>query len=261
MADQTYIAIPTEVGLVKIQQAMYTESTLELTTMAYGDGGGEYYYPEPSQTSLRNELGVTAIQSMQVDTVIGVTWFYAIIGANLPSGTIREIGLYDKEGSLCFIANTPEIAKVPTEEGTLVDVPIELGIKNSYSEYITIPLSPSSDYATMTWVLNNFATIDLNNLSDEGYNRIKQYGEGPILWENWDGTKPIGKPVLLKDRETQEILIPYGSGGNASLVFVDYIDIELPIPEDYIHIRNLRGYDYETGEYTDLTISEDPGNS
>lgn len=259
MADQTYIAIPTEVGLVKIQQAMYTESTLEIVSMAYGDGGGEYYYPEPSQTSLRHELGLTALQSMEVDTTTGITWFYAIIGANLPSGTIREIGLYDSEGSLCFIANTPEIAKVPTEEGTLVDVPIELGIKNSYSQYITIPLQPSADYATMVWVQNNFATIDLDNLSEIGENKIKNIGWGPILWENYHGDRPQGRAVILRDKDTHDILIPYGSGGSANLLFVDYIDIELPIPipEEYVHIRNLRGYDDVTGEVTDLQIRDE----
>ena len=264
MADQTYIAIPTEVGLVKIQQAMYTGSTLELVSMAYGDGGGEYYYPQPTQTSLVNELGITALQSMQIDTDTGITWFNAIIGANLPSGVIREVGLYDVDGSLCFIANTPEIHKVPTDEGTLIDVPIELGIKNSYSEYITIPLSPSADYATMIWVQNNFATRDLDNLSEAGENKIKDIGLGPVLWEDWNGIKPTGRSVILIDKATQDILIPYGSGGTAKLLFVDYIDIELPIPvpipDHYINIRNLRGYDDVTGEITDLSITEDPDN-
>lgn len=291
MADQLYIAIPTEVGLVKIQQAMYTQSTLEITSMAYGDGGGEYYYPSPDQTSLRNELGLTSIQSMKVDTDMGVTWFYAIIGAHLPSGIIREVGLYDSEGSLIFIANTPDIAKVPTEEGTLVDVPIELGIKNSYSQYITIPISPSSDYASMTWVYDNFANINLDNISPLGKNKIKQYGEGPVLWEDYPGGTIEGRTVVLRDKDTNEVLIPFGTGGGGgvgirllfvdyiqaespvpgpgpggddSLIFVDYIDIELPIPVpptgDYVYVSELIGYDDQTGERTNLHPSDEPGS-
>lgn len=219
MADEPiYIAIPTEIGLDKIQRAMFTEQNLELSTLSYGDGGGSYYYPNPIQTSLRHELGSCPVIDKRLDYDNNVTWFYSIIGATLPSGVIREVGLYDTEGDLCFVANTPDINKAPTEEGTLVDVPIEIGIKNSYSQYITIPVldpTPTLDYATQLWVDTYYANRQLSNIDDDGKNVIATYGAGPIFYdEYYETTIPEGTKVILKDKDNN-VLIPVGTGSGS----------------------------------------------
>lgn len=185
MADQIYKALPTEIGLSKIQHAMWTGTKLQLTNLVYGDGVLDVYTMH-SRTELVNQLGMVPIDAATMDTESLITWVTAIIGSHLPNGTIREIGLVDSEGELCFIANTPEIDKVEIANGTLIDIPIEFGIKNTYSEYVEIPFDPSSVYATRTWVNANFSTRDLANITEAGKNVIREYGQGPIFYEVYE---------------------------------------------------------------------------
>lgn len=181
MADQTYKAIPTEVGLTKIQQAMWTQEKLELTTLAYGDGVLDISTMQ-TLTALVNQLGTTDIDSAVMDTEENVTWVSAVIGAQLPNGTIREVGLIDSDGDLCFIANTPDIVKTEVASGTLIDIPIEFGIKSSYADYIEIPFDPSSSYASREWVDSYYAHKALDNITAAGQQVIKDIAYGPIIY-------------------------------------------------------------------------------
>jgi phage-related tail fiber protein len=185
MADQIYKAIPTEVGLTKIQQAMWTGSKLQLVTLVYGDGELDINTMH-TRTELAHQLGNTPIDAAVMDTEEVVTWITAVIGAHLPNGVIRELGLIDTEGDLCFIANTPEIDKVEIADGTLIDIPIEFGIKNSYSEYVEIPFDPSGQWATRGWVENYYAHKSLDNINAYGRQVIKDIAYGPIVYYAYD---------------------------------------------------------------------------
>lgn len=163
MADTKYIAIPTNLGLTKIQQATWAQVPLEVVYMGYGDGDGAYYTPSPDQTDLKNRLDLVELQDQQVDIATGITWFDAIFGADRANGVIREIGLYTANMELIAIANTPEIHKVAVTSGALIDIPVSLGIKNSISNMITIPIRPSDEYASKSWVylaIQNIVEID-----------------------------------------------------------------------------------------------------
>lgn len=194
MTNQIYKAIPTNIGITKIQQAMWAGIKLQIVSMAYGDGGGEYYLPTPDQTSLVNQVGITETQSTLIDTETNITWVSAIIGPHLPECTIREIGLFDKDGDLCFIANTPEIDKINVSQGTLVDVPVELGIKNTWAEHISIPVQPSAEFPTKAWVLDNFATRDLDNITEVAKETIRDIALGPIVYEVYEENVVVDAP-------------------------------------------------------------------
>ena len=138
--DQTivYNAIPTQIGLTKIQLAMTTGQDLVLATMGFGDGGGTTPTPSPDQTSLVNQLGSVDILGHEEDLEDNVTWYSSIIEAGTATGVIREIGLFDRNGKLCFVGNIPDIVLPEPAEGVLINIPIQLGIKNYYSKYISI---------------------------------------------------------------------------------------------------------------------------
>ena len=163
MADQKYIAIPTNLGLTKIQQATWSQVPFEVKYMGYGDGGGSFYIPDPTQTDLKNRIDVVELQSQTVDVASGVTWFDAIFSSSDANGIIREIGLFTDTMELIAIANTPEIHKVEISTGALIDIPMSLGIKNSISNMITIPVQPSEEFASKSWVylaIQNIVEID-----------------------------------------------------------------------------------------------------
>lgn len=186
MADQIiYKAIPTDVGLTKIQQAMWTQTKLQLTKLVYGDGELDTLTMH-TRTTLVHQLGETAIETVVMEPEEVVTWVTAVIGAHLPNGVIREIGLIDAEGNLCFIANTPEIDKVEISNGTLIDIPIEFGIKNTYSEHIEIPFDPTALYASREWVYDNFCKRDMSNITPAGEQVIRDIAYGPIIYQEYD---------------------------------------------------------------------------
>lgn len=144
MADQAtdqsilYKAIPTSIGLTKIQLAMTTGVDLILATIGYGDGGGAPIVPSPEQTSLVNQIGSTNIIGTEIDTEDNVTWYSGIIEAGAATGTLREVGLFDNEGNLCFVGNVPDIILPEPAEGVAINIPIQLGVKNYYSRFISI---------------------------------------------------------------------------------------------------------------------------
>lgn len=193
MADQTYKAIPTEIGLTKIQQAMWTQSKLKLSLLVYGDGELDVNTMH-TRTSLVNPVGTTEIDAAVMDIDEHTTWITAIIGSHLPNCTIREIGLLDEDNDLCFIANTPEIDKVEIADGTLIDIPIEFGIKSTYSEYIEIAFDLSSSYATRQWVDTYYAHKSLDNINSAAEQVIKDIAFGPILYHVYEDNVEIDLP-------------------------------------------------------------------
>ncbi len=86
--------------------------------MAVGDGGGSPTQPDESQTKLVNEKRRAALNSLQIDTgnsnqVIAEQ----VIPEDVGGWWIRELGLYDKNGVLVAIANTPDTYKPQLTEG------------------------------------------------------------------------------------------------------------------------------------------------
>ncbi|MEG7437197.1 phage tail protein, partial [Serratia marcescens] len=113
-----YRALLTEQGKTLLANAAATGQKLEITHMAVGDGGGSPTQPDESQTKLVNEKRRAALNSLQIDTgnsnqVIAEQ----VIPEDVGGWWIRELGLYDKNGVLVAIANTPDTYKPQLTEG------------------------------------------------------------------------------------------------------------------------------------------------
>ncbi|MNG74153.1 Phage tail fiber repeat protein [compost metagenome] len=113
-----YRALLTEQGKALLANATATGQKLEITQMAVGDGGGTATIPSESQTKLVNERRRAALNSLQVNTnsnnqVIAEQ----VIPEDVGGWWIRELGLYDKNGVLVAIANTPDTYKPLLAEG------------------------------------------------------------------------------------------------------------------------------------------------
>ncbi len=113
-----YRALLTEQGKTLLANAAATGQKLEITHMAVGDGGGSPTQPDKSQTKLVNEKRRAALNSLQIDTgnsnqVIAEQ----VIPEDVGGWWIRELGLYDKNGVLVAIANTPDTYKPQLTEG------------------------------------------------------------------------------------------------------------------------------------------------
>ena len=113
-----YRALLTEQGKTLLANAAATGQKLEITHMAVGDGGGSPTQPDESQTKLVNEKRRAELNSLQIDTgnsnqVIAEQ----VIPEDVGGWWIRELGLYDKNGVLVAIANTPDTYKPQLTEG------------------------------------------------------------------------------------------------------------------------------------------------
>lgn len=113
-----YRALLTDQGKALLANAAATGQKLEITQMAVGDGGGSATLPSENQTTLVNEKRRAALNSLQVNAnssnqVIAEQ----IIPEDTGGWWIRELGLYDKNGVLVAVANTPDTYKPLLAEG------------------------------------------------------------------------------------------------------------------------------------------------
>lgn len=113
-----YRALLTEQGKALLANAAATSQKLEITHMAVGDGGGSPTQPDESQTKLVNEKRRAELNSLQIDTGnSNQVLAEQVIPEDVGGWWIRELGLYDKNGVLVAIANTPDTYKPQLTEG------------------------------------------------------------------------------------------------------------------------------------------------
>ena len=113
-----YRTLLTEQGKALLANATATGQKLEITHMAVGDGGGSATNPLETQTKLVNEKRRAVLNSLQVNASNNnqVT-AEQVIPEDVGGWWIRELGLYDKNGVLVAIANTPDTYKPLLTEG------------------------------------------------------------------------------------------------------------------------------------------------
>src|SRR5690554_3123349 len=96
-----FYTLLTNTGLAKITNAQASGTTVNLTQLAVGDGGGQYYDPTETQTALVNEVWRGILNQVKVDED-NENWL--IIETVIPTAnggfTIREAGVYDDEGDM-----------------------------------------------------------------------------------------------------------------------------------------------------------------
>ncbi|AEF43942.1 tail fiber repeat 2 protein [Serratia sp. AS12] len=113
-----YRALLTDQGKALLANAAATGQKLEITQMAVGDGGGSATIPSESQTELVGEKRRAALNSLQVDANSNNQVIAELVIPEDAGGWwIRELGLYDKNGVLVAIANTPDTYKPLLAEG------------------------------------------------------------------------------------------------------------------------------------------------
>jgi hypothetical protein len=113
-----YRALLTDQGKALLANAAATGQKLEITQMAVGDGGGSATLPSENQTKLVNEKRRAALNSLQVNANSSNQLIAEqIIPEDTGGWWIRELGLYDKNGVLVAVANTPDTYKPLLAEG------------------------------------------------------------------------------------------------------------------------------------------------
>ncbi|MDX7989290.1 phage tail protein, partial [Xenorhabdus sp. 12] len=130
-----YFSLLTHAGTDKLKKAASSGIKLEITHMAVGDGNGNLPIPDANQSKLVNEKYRAEIDSLTIDPTnhnLIVTEHF------IPEGNgnwwVREIGLFDKEGTLIAIGNCGEVYK-----------------PESLEQMIRMAL-PIDDHSLMEWI-------------------------------------------------------------------------------------------------------------
>ncbi|MEQ1976975.1 phage tail protein [Xenorhabdus sp. SGI240] len=112
-----YFALLTQAGTEKLERAASSGIKLEITHMAVGDGGGNSPTPNPNQFRLINEKHRAELDALIINPQ---TPDQIIAEQILPEGEgnwwVREMGLFDKDGTLIAVGNCAELYKPESQE-------------------------------------------------------------------------------------------------------------------------------------------------
>ena len=164
-----YFALLTNIGAAKLANATALGSSLNITRMAVGDGGGTLPTPNPAQTALINEQRRKAINSLSVDPknpsqIIAEQ----VIPENEGGWWIREIGLFDDDGNLIAIANCPETYKPQLQEGSGRIQTVRMILIVSSTDAVTLKIDPAVVLATRDYVDNALTEHEKNRKHPDG---------------------------------------------------------------------------------------------
>ncbi|MDU7838596.1 MAG: phage tail protein [Pantoea sp.] len=157
---QKFYAIVTNLGAAKIANAAALGTKLNITQMAVGDGGGTLPTPNASQTKLVNEVRRAAINTLSIDATNASQVIAEQVIPETEGGFwIREMGLFDAEGTLIAVCNTPETYKPALQEGSGRTQTVRMLIIVNSTDAITLKIDPSVVLATRKYVDDNILTV------------------------------------------------------------------------------------------------------
>ncbi|WP_254592618.1 phage tail protein [Pectobacterium polaris] len=165
----TYFALLTNIGAAKLANATALGSSLNITRMAVGDGGGTLPIPNPAQTALINEQRRAALNSLSVDPknpsqIIAEQ----VIPENEGGWWVREVGLFDDDGNLIAVANCPETYKPLLQQGSGRIQTVRMILIVSSTDAVTLKIDPAVVLATRSYVDTVLAEHEKNRKHPDG---------------------------------------------------------------------------------------------
>lgn len=144
-----YMSLVTDSGASAMSNATVNGTKINITHMAVGDAGGTLYVPTGDMSALVNERWRGSVSDYSVDAdspnVIKIS---GVVPASVGGFTVREIGLFDENGTLIAVANTPELPKIAAGDGAIYEMLITMDIAVVNTEVVTIMVDPAVSLAT-----------------------------------------------------------------------------------------------------------------
>ncbi|MDH2998097.1 hypothetical protein A1D22_09435 [Pasteurellaceae bacterium LFhippo2] len=166
-----FYTLLTQLGEQAIAQAIANNEPLPFVQMAIGDGNGKAITPTVTHTKLVREVYRANITDVLLDQSNNKQVICELlVPENVGDFTVREIGLFDGNGGLLAIANTPENYKPVLESGSGKVQYYRMVIRVSSSDQVNISINNNIVYTTRT-EFNQFVS-DLTN--SDGFKLIGQ---------------------------------------------------------------------------------------
>jgi phage-related tail fiber protein len=165
--SQTYYAILTAIGEAKLANAAALNTTLKISKMAVGDGGGNVPTPDRNQTALKGEWYRAGLNSLTVDKANSSQVIAELVIPETTGGSwIREMGLIDADGNLIAVANTPPSYKPQLAEGSGRTQVLRMVLIVSSTSNVELKIDPSVVLATRGYV-DDAITVAINRLDNK----------------------------------------------------------------------------------------------
>ncbi|WP_371370004.1 phage tail protein [Pseudomonas sp. QL9] len=149
----TYYALLTTIGASKLANASALGTTLKITQLAVGDGGGNLPTPDASRTALVNEVRRAPLNQLSVDPANAAQIIAEqVIPEDVGGWWIREMGLYDDSGALIAYANCAPSYKPQLAEGSGRTQTVRMVLIVSNTASVELKIDPSVVLATREYV-------------------------------------------------------------------------------------------------------------
>ncbi|MDN6856724.1 phage tail protein [Pseudomonas sp. CAN2814] len=149
----TYYALLTTIGAGKLANATALGTTLRITQLAVGDGGGNVPAPDASRTQLVNEVRRAPLNRLSVDPANSAQIIAEqVIPEDVGGWWIREMGLYDEAGALIAYANCAPSYKPQLAEGSGRTQTVRIVLIVSNAASVELKIDPSVVLATREYV-------------------------------------------------------------------------------------------------------------
>jgi phage-related tail fiber protein len=182
----TFKTIHTRLGLIAMAQAEATGSSINLTQMAVGDGNGNATTPDEMQTTLVRELFRASINRVfQSPTEPNRFTAEIVIPATTGGFTMREIGVFDSDGTLFAVGNLPATYKPVASEGAYADTVVRMEFLVTNTSVVTLQVDPNVTVATRQWITNNItaATLIPGGTTDQILAKSSN-ADGAYIWKS-----------------------------------------------------------------------------
>lgn len=198
----TYYALLTTIGAGKLANATALGTTLKITQLAVGDGGGNVPTPDASRTQLVNEVRRAPLNRLSVDPANSSQIIAEqVIPEDVGGWWIREMGLYDEAGALIAYANCAPSYKPQLAEGSGRTQTVRIVLIVSNAASVELKIDPSVVLATREYVDNSIVSA-MNRLDCKQSVRVATTASVTLIGlQTLDGIAlTAGDRVLVKNQ-------------------------------------------------------------
>lgn len=267
----TYRTLHTAYGLTQLAQAEAAGGTINLTHMAVGDGNGNPVEPGDEQTGLVRERYRATVNRVYQDPV-NPNKFSAelVIPASEGGFVLREVGVFDANGSLFVVGNLPDTYKPADSEGAFSDTVVRVDFRVANADTIEIIADPNVVVVTQSWVMNNITAATLIPGGTTGQLLAKaSNADGDYAWQDPDGINVTvdtvaEKQLLAADQTIVDLSVTTTYG---LAVYIDGLRLDMGSapgewqPDEAISARLHLGQSYPAGTRITLVQNEPAGSA
>jgi phage-related tail fiber protein len=197
-----YRTVHTPAGLAMMAAAQASGVPINLVEMAVGDGNGNPVYPEELTVGLVRERYRAVINSATQNPNEPNRWTVElIIPAEVGGFVMRELAVFDSNGTMFAVANLPDAQKPEVADGAFSDTVLKMEFLVTNAEDVTFLIDPSAIVATRTWILNNFTSAQLLPGGNTGQVLTKvSNADGDTEWSDPDAVNVTVD--MIEERQT-----------------------------------------------------------